>query len=714
MSSPQDSEKEQPKKPMLLPSFRPDLELFRGPPESDGSPTYNIFDPVKVKYYKISWSEALVMQLMRPGMTLEALVHGIEAHSTLKVTPQEVMSFFEQAKRLDLLAIVKPSDVVIKEAEKAETDPLMWLLMHYLLIRVPVFRPDAFLARTLKYVTPLWSRPALIFYAIVTIIGVFLLLSQFDEFLHTFTYFFNFEGLIVYAVAILFVKTVHELAHAYTAKYYGIHVPTIGIAFIVLWPVFYTDVTHSWSLSSRRQRIAISAAGVAAEMVLAGLCTLGWALTSPGLLHSVFFVISSATWITSLFINLNPALRYDGYYLLSDIWGIDNLQPRAFAMARWKLREWLLGIYIPPPEERVSDKRMVAMIVYSLYTWIYRVFLYTAIAIFIYYKFTKALGLFLFLVEIGIFFVWPILWEIYDLNRVKPYLTANRRMFFTALALSLLAFWLIVPLPHTLTFSAVTIPSKDEIIYAPASSVIDKIYVKRGDSVTVGQPLIKLSSKFLDDKITDLQLAQKIAEKEVRILSLKDEDRPFLAQKRAELAKIHEDLAVALNTRSYFIIKSQFEGKVYAWDENLKPGQFVTKDQAFGKIADTKLVDAVFFVPEDQFGLIDQNKEVKFKQLLPPESFNAKIKTIDPIRTEILIYPGLASVNQGPLPVNEDPSGKLHVLEAYYPIQIALEDQKVPLKYGLIGNVEVEGPWQSHLVTFIQRTLSLFWRQSGF
>ena len=126
-------------------------------------------------------------------------------------------------------------------------------------------------------------------------------------------------------------------------------------------------------------------------------------------------------------------------------WGIDNLQPRAFAMARWKLREWLLGVYIPPPEERVSHKRMVSMIIYSVYTWIYRIFLYTAIAIFIYFKFTKALGIFLFLVEIGIFFVWPIVWEIKDLNRLKPHLHANIRMFFTCLALSILILWLIVP-----------------------------------------------------------------------------------------------------------------------------------------------------------------------------------------------------------------------------------------------------------------------------
>ena len=267
--------------------------------------------------------------------------------------------------------------------------------------------------------------------------------------------------------------------------------------------------------------------------------------------------------------------------------------------------------------------------------------------------------------------------------------------------------------PHTLTFSAVTVPNKDQVIYAPESAVIDKIYVKRGDSISAGQPVIKLNSKILDDKIADLQLSQKIAQ-EIRILEVKEEDRPYLAEKVAELGKIHEDLAVALNVRDLLNIKSQLVGTVYAWDENLKPGQFVTKDQPLGKIADTKLVDAIFFVPEDQLGFIEHDQEAKFKQLLPPETFKAKIKNINPVRTEILIYPGLASVNQGPLPVSEDPTGKLHVLEAYYPIQISLEHGEFPLRYGQIGNVEVEGPWQSQFLKFIERTLSLFWRQSGF
>ena len=223
----------------------------------------------------------------------------------------------------------------------------------------------------------------------------------------TFTYFFNLEGAFIYAIAIIIVKIIHEFAHAYTAKYYKLYVPTMGIAMIVLWPVLYTDVTEGWKLQKRSQRLAISFAGIAAETIVAGISTFFWGISEPGLFQSVCFVIASVTWISTLVINLNPAMRFDGYYIMCDLTGIDNLQLRAFNYTRWQLRKWLLGLDVPCPEDLVTPQRKYGMIIYTIYTWIYRLFLYTAIAVFVYYKFTKALGVFLFLVEIIVFLMLP-------------------------------------------------------------------------------------------------------------------------------------------------------------------------------------------------------------------------------------------------------------------------------------------------------------------
>lgn len=89
-----------PEKPQPLPQFRQDLRIFPGPSEPDGSPTYNLFDPVRGQYFKVTWTESLVFQLLRPGMTVEDLIKAIENHSTLRVDKEELDRFFVKLLRL--------------------------------------------------------------------------------------------------------------------------------------------------------------------------------------------------------------------------------------------------------------------------------------------------------------------------------------------------------------------------------------------------------------------------------------------------------------------------------------------------------------------------------------------------------------------------------------------------------------------------------------
>lgn len=696
----------------FLPQFRQDLELFRGPDEADGSPTYNLLDPVTAKYYKIKWGEALILNYLRPKMTLDELCKEIETHTTLKVSPDEIKQFFAEAFRHHLLALPTPSDLLLKESEQAQVGYIKWILLHYLYIRFPLINPDDFLTRTLPLVKPFSSRVAFLIYFILGALGIFLLLDRFDEFLNTFTYFFNFEGLLVYALAIIFVKIIHEFAHAYTAKAYGVHIPTMGVLLMVLWPVLYTDITDSWKLSNRRQRFAIAFAGIAAELTLASLATLGWAFTEPGLLQSVFFIIASATWITTLAININPAMRFDGYYLLSDLWGVDNLQPRAFAVTRWKLREWLLGFRAPPPEEGLSPKLMRGMIIYSLYTWIYRLFLYTTIAIFIYYKFTKVLGVFLFFVEILLFILWPIAWELQELKRLRQYFNKNPQILLTILVLAFIAFWLIFPLPHKETFPAVTAPLEAQVVYVPEAGIIKEIYIQRGDTVKAGQLLISIVSKQLESKIGELEVDKQILQKSLHILSLTETDRPYMSEKKEELASVEEQIKGFLDQKQVLNIKASISGKVFLWDENLRIGQAVKKDEVLGKIADTNSLKIIFFVPEAYIHTISLNQPVMFRLKTTLHTAYGVVTKIDPLRVSHLQYPVLASINQGDIPVTEE-KNNIVLTESYFPVTVTVEKIDFPSLYGQTGIVLLDGPWESKFLHYWRYAVSLFWQESG-
>lgn len=705
----------QEKTPRILPAFRKDLKIYRGPDDEDGSPTYNLQDPVRGQYYKLGWKESLIFKCMKPGMSTEDLAKTINSISTLKITAAEIEMFFQQAAYMDLLRLPKTSDHYQALADRKKPSWWMWLLHNYLYLRIPIISPDKFLARTLHYVEFLGSPKALAFYALVTFLGMFLVLSQWSQFLHTFTYFFNLQGLIIYGLAISVVKLIHEFSHAYVAKHFKIHVPTMGIAFIVLWPVLYTDVTDGWKLPKRYQRLAISFAGIAAEIIVAGLATLGWALSGPGMLQSVFFVLASTSWVSSLLINVNPAVRFDGYYMLCDLWGIDNLQNRAFDVTRWKYLDIFFGIKLPCPEQNPSQKRIWGMVIYTIYTWTYRIFLYTAIALFVYYEFTKALGIILFIAEVIIFMIWPIYYEGKQIYMVREKLTMNKKTIFTSTILGLLLAWFVLPWPHQETFNAVVEPVEHQDVYVPYNSIVEKIYVKRGQHLEINQPIIKLKSKDLLRDLGTASLQKEALEKEVLLASMNTQNTNDISEKKAELAKANEYYKQMKDKQNLLDIRSEISGVLYDWDNDLKEGHYVPEGKVLGKIADRSSKYIIAYVPETYVSYFSIGQEATILVRSPLNFLEGSVERINPIRKEVLSRPGLSSISHGPLPVVADPQGRsLKLVESYYEVFVKSQDKGIDsLKYGQIVEVRVRGPWTSKLMQLISYISRILLRESS-
>lgn len=698
-----------------LPLLRRDLKIFQGPDEPDGSPTFSIFDPLRAQYFRIAWGESEIIRLSYPGISLNKLIDRLKNESTLKTNPEEVLQFFNMAHRLNLLEQTKDSETIIKEKKAATHSIWQKILFNYLYFRIPVLNPDQFLAKTLKYVRPLVSWPAILIYCFLSLIGLYFLLTQLDSYINTFSYFFNLEGLLIYGSALFGVKLIHEFSHAYTAKFYRLHVPTMGFAIILLYPVMYTDVTDGWKLKNRKHRMAISMAGVLSELIVAGLSTLGWALTEPGMLHSAFFVLSSITILSSLLMNLNPMMRFDGYYFLSDLWGIDNLQGRSFEVARWKLREWLLGLKMPPPEDNLYPERIYGMVLFSIATWIYRLFLYTAIALFVYFQFTKSLGIFLFIIEVIVFFIWPVLWEYTALKERWKYFERNPRAYATFTILGLIALWLIVPLPHTLTFPAIVIAHQEQQIYSPIEGEILSIKVQRGDTVQKDQLLMEVVDPLLDNERKIVEIKMNASQAEYNLAMKKEETRPLLSEKKAEIATFEQKLREVNQKLSSGKITAPFDGVISMWDDTLKPGRFIAKDTGFGKISTLHQLEVLSFIPERDVGAFQEGTEVSFHITLPPETLTGIVTRLNPNRLKQLKYEALASIYQGDIPTVQDPkTGQIKILPTYYPILIDLKQDPLQPRIGQTGTIRVVGPWRSLAWEGLKTVLNLFWRESGF
>jgi putative peptide zinc metalloprotease protein len=701
-----------------LPALRPDIEIFAGPLEEDGSPTYVIHDPVSGTFSKIGWGEAAVLQRLRQGQTLFSLMRELAKQTTLNSNPEEVVSLCEDAEfqGLTINSQVRPAQQLLEIATAKKVSPLKWLVYHYLYFRIPILYPDEFLDRALPRVRVLFSRQAKFIYLLFACIGLYFLSQRFGNYLSTFLYFFSVKGFIAYSIVIIILKTAHEFGHAFVAKHYGVRVPTMGLAFMVFAPMAYSDVTDAWRLRSRKKRLAIALAGVKVELVIGAFAMALWGLTPPGILNSICFLLSSTTLLSTFLVNLNPAMRFDGYYILSDLWGIDNLSSQTTQFTKWFLRRNLLGIDAPCPISKPKPRKQLKIILYSIYAWNYRFFLYLGIAVLVYYKFTKTLGLILFFLEIMIFIVRPIIEEIKVLMKIKSQIKFSLRLCVTLSVVLLGAGWAILPLPRTKEAPAVFLPVHSQVAYAAREGQIKEILVERGQTIEKGTVLARLESESLNAEIEYLLISRKQLEHDIERLIMDEEFREMVPEMEKQLASIEEKLAGLTEQRNQLIIKATISGKLVEWDPMLIPGCYIKKHQALGRIATTDKVRIDAFVSEKEVKHLDIGQDVKFYPADHSDCVPGIIQRVDPIREESVDFLdiGAAAAKELPL-VTGSSSSKLTLLESYYRASIAVNEKyRENVRLGQSGQVRYHTHKRSFAWELLLYGYSVFIRESSF
>ncbi|MEE9348395.1 MAG: biotin/lipoyl-binding protein, partial [Robiginitomaculum sp.] len=492
-----------------LPALRQELRLFPGEPLITGAPTWLLFDPVRNAYHRLERAvyQRLSLWEDQPISRYLARVNARFDMSTDEDDVKELVTFL-YAQKLVILPPGGDSESFAAQ-EFAASPPLSHTLIHkYLFFRIPLVRPDNFLKATYPFIRWIFTRAAL--YAVIGIglLGLYFAGRQWDVFASTFLHFLTFEGLIYYGLTLAVLKIFHELGHAYTAHHFGSRVPVMGLAFLVMFPILYTDTTNAWELTDRRKRVLIDAGGILAELMIAALALFAWSFLPDGPMRSAAFFAATTSWVFSLMVNLNPLMRFDGYYLITDLWRVPNLQTAGLDMGRWHLRETLFGLNEPAPECD-SKARRRGYIIYAYSVWVYRFFLFIGIALLVHALFPKAIGIILFSVEIGWFIVKPIL------NELKHWWSIRMKIIQTsrgrgALAVTLGALvFACLPWQSTITAPAILRPAQQSEIYPLEAARIERIYVHNGQNVRAGEPLAVLHSDALDNehRLAELQLA---------------------------------------------------------------------------------------------------------------------------------------------------------------------------------------------------------------
>ena len=717
----------QPSSPVssALPVLREELALYAGPHLADGQPSWTLHDPVRNQFFRIDWLTFEIISRWSLD-AMPAIADAVVSETTLRVDATDVESVarFLVENQLVQAAGADSAQKFAQRLTRMQGNWQSWLLHHYLFFRIPLVQPDAWLQRWVGYVAPFYSRGFALLTLAALALGLIEVYRDWGRFSSTLMDTFSWIGLAGYGLTLFGVKVLHELGHAFTAKRFGCRVPAMGVAFLVMFPMAYIDTNEVWKLSQRNQRLAVASAGVATELIVAIWATLAWGLLPEGLPKSIAFMLATTTWIATLAINTSPFMRFDGYFLLSDWLDMPNLHSRAFALARWDLRERLFGLGAAPPEH-FTKRRKTGTVLFAYATWVYRLVVFLGIAALVYTFFFKALGVFLFVVEI----VWFVLLPLWSEVKQWPALLRNEGQGFSVLSLlrdrprirlsalvaAALLLLFVLPWPTRQSASGILKPLEIYPIHAPAGAQVVSLPWPQGGTVAMGEPLLELTSP-------ELALRWRRVQALLERTRWKSSNAGGNAEQRQNMQVFQEDestakaeLASVQAELELYAPKAPFSGVLRDLEPELKSGVWVSSRERLGVLIKPDRWHVETYLDEDAVRRIEVGDSARFfTDGREGPVLALTVSAIDQDATRILPTGQLAAQFGGSIMTRER-HGQLVPERAVYRVTLnSNDDIGILARQSWRGQVVIHGQWEAPGLTFLRAALVLIWRELGF
>ncbi len=701
-----------------LPAIREDLQVMQGSELVNGAPSWLIFDPARHKYFQIGRTMFCLLSHWDAGTVGKlkaAASHELER--TVDDSDVSALIKFLSAQSL-LIQPVQGNHATLHAMAKAgEHGWFAWAVHHYLFFRISLMRPQKFLESTQGFAQIIASRPFVLAVMLLTLLGLYGVSRQWDMFLATFLHFISWEGAIYYAISLGVVKTAHELGHAYMAVRYNTRVNTIGIAFLVMMPVLYTDVSDSWRLRSRRERLMVDCAGIFVELMLAGVATFLWAFLPDGPLRSICFTIATTSWLMSIALNLNPMMRFDGYYILSDWLGVPNLQSRSFAFGRWALREKLFKLQLAPPEA-VPSRLRIGLITYAWCIWVYRAVVFAGIAVLVYYMFFKLLGLILFLIEVIWFLALPAYSEVKEWWKMRSSIQRTRRSMITGGIVLGAIILLVLPLQKNVDVPAVLSSRREIRIFTPMPAEITDVHVVDGTKVEAGDLLFTLQSSDISFELKRTQMKIDVLQNRLGRQAADRQDRAAGQILASELVSEQSKLQGLNKQLSELAIRAPFAGTISDIDASLHKGRWINQKSMMALLVARGNPELRGYVREVDIERIKTTTEGLFvPEDAMQNSFKVSVNMIAYAASDEIDIPYLSSANGGRVAVNSDTTGgtqkKAKPVVANYLVTMTPMDATQQTAQARIGIVHLSGQGESIAGQLARQIMKVLVRETG-
>jgi putative peptide zinc metalloprotease protein len=590
-------------------------------------------------------------------------------------TQDEMIRLLGQLHSADVLQSEVTPDVgeLLRRAKKSARKTWKQNLLSPMAIRIPLFDPDRFLERWLHWYRPLFGWGGLALWLTVVGWGIFTAAQHWPELTRDFSdRVLAPQNLLLMWLTFPVLKLFHEFGHACATKAWGGEVHEMGVMFLVLMPIPYVDATAASAFRRTRRRVLVGAAGMVVEVFLASLALFLWLEVQPGLVRAVLYNVMLIAGVSTVFFNANPLLRYDGYYILSDLIQIPNLRNRAQQYLAHLAETRLFGLEQAEPDASLGERRW--FVGFAILSFLYRTFVMLAIALFIASKY-MIIGVLLALWALFASFVIP-------LAKGVAYLSAHARLrrnraralgVSAAIVGALAVLLFVIPVPLWCRAEGVIWVPDDAVVRAGADGFVTKVAVDPGAIVQRGRPLLQSENLELEPKIRVLEAQQRLLETRAQSELLTSRVRWEIT--REELRATREELADARKRFEELTVRAPVSGRfvldIAAGD---LPDRYLRQGQEIGYVVPPAIVTARVLVSQEDIDLVrSRTRQVRVKLAgRMYETYDAKIMREVPAASDQVTNLALSSLGGGSAALDPQDTKKAKTLNTWFDFELEL------------------------------------------
>ncbi|MBR9867142.1 MAG: PqqD family peptide modification chaperone [Oceanospirillales bacterium] len=561
-------------------------------------------------------------------------------------------------------------------------------LSNPLALRIPLVDPDRLLTRMVGWV-PIWMRPMILTaWALLIAFGGWLAFAHWEGLTADVGQLvFTPEYVLTLLLVFPLVKAIHELGHGIAIKLFGGQCHEMGVMLLVMMPVPYVDASHATGFVSKYQRMIVGGAGMMIELALAAVALWIWTWTEPGLLRVFLHDIVILAGVTTVIFNINPLLRFDGYYILSDWLEIPGLGHKANQYLGYLCKRYMLRIRrgLQPP--RTTRKEPVWLTAYAIGSFCYRMVLVFTIVMFVATQFF-VIGIVLALWAVYMMLLLPFSKLIK--STFNDPLIMERRLRLYSLTVLILGglVWALALAPvssATLAEGVVWMPEQSRI-RAPQACFIREVLQPQG-MVSTGQALIRCEDDLLPTRREVLALRQQ--ELQARKVVAQRTDRVEARLIEEELSSVQTQLDDLDQRIGRFTLTAPMDGRFVVPGSSDLVGRWFQRGEVVAHIIDPDRYTVMSGVPQMGIDRVRaDNQRVRLRPVDDIErEMDAHVLRAVPAATKRL--PSMALALQGGGNIGIEPGQQEPMaLEPLFLLELKAESDR-PISMTLGGRVFV-------------------------